>query len=162
MSHLVTVLHRLISHAALLGTEAQISIVLGILDRTAGLADEVQLRGLQCVMPLLTHYTCHGVNLFRAYAVCFRMQAARSPTVFNAAVAIIRQLVIWLFERVVEEELEPSENVTLIEVARDDGSCIALRPFAADAYVILQDVCLLVNDEMALVLNLPQATLNKR
>jgi hypothetical protein len=58
----------------------------------------------------------------------------------NAAVAIVRQLIIWLFEQVAEEDSHPPQ----------DGS----RPFAADALTIFQDVCLLLNDEKARVLQL--------
>lgn len=180
MSHLVTILHRLITHTALPATPAALTASLDLLFRTAGLLDETQLRALQCVMPLLANYECHGEQLCRAYLVCFRMQAGKSPMVANAAAAIIRQLVIWLFEKAVLEDnpekadehivprsRRPSSSSSshptdeqLVEVRRWDETRIRIRPFAADAFVIFQDICLLLNNSSALALQL--VSLNKR
>lgn len=165
MPNVVSLLHRLVAHVAF--PAASVDDTLRILERTVGLSDDVQLRALQCVMPLLTHYVCHKESLFKAYEVCFRLQASRSPTVINAAVAIIRQLIIWLFERVTEEDAEggqpngatmvPAE--ALVSVTIYNGERATLRPVTADAYVVMQDICLLVNEEAAM--KLPLTSLNK-
>lgn len=176
MTHLVTILHRLITHTALPASSAALTSSLDLLFRTAGLADEVQLRALQCVMPLLANYECHGEQLWRAYLVCFRMQAGRSAMVANAAAAIIRQLVIWLFEKAVLEENPDKAEVSSVSshsrrpsrstgessimVRRWDGIEMVMAPFAADAFVIFQDICLLLNETPAIALQL--TTLNKR
>lgn len=174
----IAILHRLISHAALRANEPTVLTALSLLELSSsnssgtgggGSAEEVQLKGLQSIMPLLTHYECHGATLFKAYEVCFRMVALRSVTVVNAAIAIIRQLIIWLFERVTEELAgagksrgagSAPEPLPLSPVQKASGERIELRPFAADAYVVLQDIFLLANDERALVL--PMVALNKR
>lgn len=184
----ITILHRLISHAALKANESTLLTALSLLELSSGSSgsmggsgsEEVQLKGLQSIMPLLTHYECHGPTLFRAYEVCFRMVALRSVTVVNAAIAIIRQLIIWLFEKVTEEltgasgeglrtngdgegnmdHSGHSDHHKLLPVQKAGGEKVNLRPFAADAYVVLQDIFLLANDERALVL--PMVALNKR
>lgn len=177
----ITILHRLISHAALRADESTLLTTLSLLELSsgnAGSSEEVQLKGLQSIMPLLTHYECHGSTLFKAYEVCFRMVALHSVTVVNAAIAIIRQLIIWLFEKVTEEltsvgeegpkvdddggtgHLDHGDHHILLPVQRASGGLVNLRPFAADAYVVLQDIFLLANDERALVL--PMTALNKR
>ena len=164
----ISIVHRLVIHAAVPNTEASLQGVLVIIEATATGNEDVQLRGLQCIMPLLTHYECHGAVLYRAYEVCFRMVASRGATVVNAAIAIIRQQVIWLFEKVIEEENEAEastdhnvDQLALIDVQKDgQEDKIRMRSFAADAFVILQDIALLANDEKALVL--PMTALNKR
>lgn len=157
MVHVVSILHRLISYAALPEDPQTLGAALKLLERTQGLSDDVQLRALQCVMPLLTHYTIHGEALGRAYQVCFRLQATKSVTVVNAAVAIIRQLIIWLFERVLDEDAEQAAPVI---IKKDDGRELKLAPYAADAFSIFQDICLLLNDRPAIFL--PIQALNRR
>lgn len=108
--------------------------------------DEVQLKALQCIMPLLSSSnplsTIHGTQLVQAYLIGFRLHESPSPTVQNAAVAIVRQLIIWLFEQVAEEDAHATPC---------EGEEVG-RPFAADALAIFQDICLLLNDEKGLVL----------
>lgn len=136
--------------------------VLDILEMTTQSSDEIQLKGLQCIMPLITQYSSfiHQESLFRAYGICFCLQQAKSPTVVNAGVAIIRQLVIYLFEQVKTESLSslsPSLEITASEspnfktcvtVTRsNDGDEISMKPFAADAYFLLQDICQFLNGD---------------
>lgn len=104
-------------------------------------SDEVQQKSLMCVMPLLANSvsSIHGPQLVQAYLIGFRLHDLASSHVKNAAVAIVRQLVIWLFEQVAEEDAHS---------AGDE------RPFAADAFAIFQDICLLLNDEKPQVLAL--------
>lgn len=158
----INIIHRLISHTAISPDENSIMAALDILDRAVGASDQVQLRSLQCIMPLLTHYTnIHQANLFKSYDVCFRLQASKSTTVVNAAVAIIRQLIIWLFEKVTDEDTTNAQAAaSLVKVAKDDKTCPSLPPFTADAFVIFQDICLLANGEKALVLPLVSISRN--
>lgn len=104
--------------------------------------DDVQVKALQCIMPLLANSvsSIHGAQLVQAYLIGFRLHESSSPMVNNAAVAIVRQLVIWLFEQVGEEDSHVEEG--------------GEHPYAGDALVIFQDVCLLLNEEKPLVLQL--------
>lgn len=120
-------------------------MVFGVLGEAVSGSDEVQLKALQCIMPLLSSSnpasTIHGEQLVNAYLIGFRLHESASPTVQNAAVAIVRQLIIWLFEQVAEED------------SHIDGATVGgERPFAADALAIFQDICLLLNDEKGRVL----------
>lgn len=103
--------------------------------------DEIQQKSLMCVMPLLANSVSniHGPQLVQAYLIGFRLHELASSNVKNAAVAIVRQLIIWLFEQVAEED------------AHGTGDA---RPYADDAFAIFQDICLLLNDEKAQVLAL--------
>lgn len=155
--HSIAILHRLVSHAAL--PPSAVPDILELLEATSVQSDDVKLRGLQCVMPLLAHFALHQEQLYKSYQVCFNMLNSKSPTVNNAAIAIIRQLVIWLFERVVEEdalaesqEEQQRHQQAMIQVAKADGGKLSLRPYAADAYAILQDICLLAAGKAALAL----------
>lgn len=113
-----------------------------VLSEAVKASDEVQLKALQCIMPLLSNSASgiHGKQLIQAYLIGFRLYESSSPTVNNAAVAIVRQLVIWLFERVAEEDSGSPR----------DGP----GPFATDALAIFRDICLLMNDEKPEVLEI--------
>lgn len=83
--------------------------------------------------------------------ISFRLHESKAPTVVNAAVAIIRQLIIWLFEKMAEEE---ADTGNVVPVQRESGAALVLQRSCADAFVIFQDVCLLSNDQKPLVLGL--------
>lgn len=93
---------------------------------------EIQLKILQTILPLLTNYSVHKESLAevsydhlprihssrcslsdtktcfiqsQALLLCFRLQDSRVVFVNNTAAATLRQLVIYIFERVGEEDL---------------------------------------------------------
>lgn len=73
----------------------------------------------------------------------FRLHESKYPMVTNAAIAIIRQLIIWLFEQVSDED------------NREDAcDGVVSKTYASDAFTIFQDICLLTNDERPIVLGL--------
>lgn len=148
LSIAVGCLHRLITYNALASDKSTIGAVFAVLGEAVSSSDETQLKALQCIMPLLTNAASavRGEDLVQAYLIGFRLHESKSPMVNNAAVAIVRQLIIWLFEQVAEEDGSQSPPPS-------DGSG-AGPSYARDALVIFQDICLLLNDEKAQVLTL--------
>jgi len=66
---------------------------------------DLQLKILQTVLPLLTNYdSVHDTILAEALLLCFKLQESRSQVVNNTAAATLRQLVIYLFDKVAIED----------------------------------------------------------
>jgi hypothetical protein len=66
----------------------------------------------------------------------------------NTAAATLRQLVIFVFDKVAKEDtqkLAPSDANHQIEIST--GEKINLHPCAKDAYYLFQDLCLLTNGD---------------
>nr|XP_018911594.1 PREDICTED: protein MON2 homolog isoform X1 [Bemisia tabaci] len=115
--------------------------------------EEVKI--LQSVTLLLTtNSVVHSDVLAKNLVLCFRLHFTKDSTTINTAGATVRQLVFLVFERVVAEDKASesiSDDVSLPEVnleALKVPSNIppkSLRPCAADAYLMFQDLILLVN-----------------
>ncbi|KAF9574751.1 hypothetical protein EC968_005537 [Mortierella alpina] len=155
-------LRELISHRAM--PEGAIEVVLRTLNGIMSHGVEIQLKMLQTILPLLTNYNVHGEYLAEALLLCFRLQDSRVVFVNNTAAATLRQLVIYIFEKVGDEDLEKqkSENDSQIhekpegqgQVVREQDTEEQLGPCALDAYLLFQDLCLLTNSEHARFLKL--------
>lgn len=117
-----------------------------------------EVKVLQTVTLLLTtNAVVHGETLAKTLVLCFRLHFTKDSTTINTAGATVRQLVSLVFERVVLEELEdipptadtvPAEKreVNLEELKMANGSAPrGLRPCAADAFLLFQDLVQLVN-----------------
>ncbi|KAJ2023967.1 Endocytosis and vacuole integrity protein, partial [Coemansia sp. S85] len=96
-------------------------------------AVDMQVKVLQMVLPLVTSYgdSVNGETLVEAFALCLALQRSRDPVVSNTAAAILRQVVVAVFDRV-----ESGDG--------DDGDLA--RRGAKDAYYVLQDLCLMAAD----------------
>ncbi|KAF9951008.1 hypothetical protein BGZ72_007432 [Mortierella alpina] len=146
-------LRELISHRAM--PEGAIEVVLRTLNGIMSHGVEIQLKMLQTILPLLTNYNVHGEYLAEDSRVVF---------VNNTAAATLRQLVIYIFEKVGDEDLEKqkSERDSPIQekpevqgqVVREQDKEEQLGPCALDAYLLFQDLCLLTNSEHARFLKL--------
>ncbi|KAF9385298.1 hypothetical protein CPC16_008043 [Podila verticillata] len=88
-------LRELISHRAM--PEGAIEVVLKTLNDIMSQGVEIQLKILQTILPLLTNYDVHGESLAEDSRVVF---------VNNTAAATLRQLVIYIFEKVGEEDIK--------------------------------------------------------
>ncbi|XP_039437762.1 protein MON2 homolog [Culex pipiens pallens] len=112
-----------------------------------------EVKVLQSVTLLLTTNTVvHGETLAKTLVLCFRLHFTKDSTTINTAGATVRQLVSLVFERVVAEEAEAEANqdekreVNLEELKM--ATAVApkgLRPCAADAFLLFQDLVQLVN-----------------
>ncbi|XP_047499034.1 protein MON2 homolog isoform X3 [Penaeus chinensis] len=122
-----------------------------------------ELKVLQTVTLLLTTSTViQGPNLAKALVLCFRLHFTKDATVVNTASATVRQLVSVVFERVVAEDAkhyqeeegnknDSDESVSLEELkVLSSSPPKTLRPAAADAYLMFQDLVQLVNADQPL------------
>lgn len=117
-----------------------------------------EVKVLQTVTLLLTtNSVVHGETLAKALVLCFRLHFTKDSTTINTAGATVRQLVSLVFERVVVEQCDGgdgqqrspgSEAVNLEELKLATGVAPkALKPCAADAFLLFQDLVQLVNAE---------------
>ncbi|CAO3613794.1 unnamed protein product [Cunninghamella blakesleeana] len=140
-------IQRLISFHAI--PETSVRTVLRTLTDVSVHGVDIQLKILQTVLPLLTNYnSVHDDILAEALLICFRLQDSKVVVVNNTAAATLRQLVIYVFDKVTEEDKQQlsTNNAThTIELA--DETTIKLYPCAKDAYYLFQDLCLLTNNE---------------
>ncbi|KAF9430242.1 hypothetical protein BGZ94_007779 [Podila epigama] len=144
--------------------EGAIKVVLKTLNDIMSQGVEIQLKILQTILPLLTNYDVHGESLAEALLLCFRLQDSRVIFVNNTAAATLRQLVIYIFEKVGEEDIrllkaEPQQGANQEATVQDmstteQGNEEQLGPCALDAYLLFQDLCLLTNSEPAQFLRL--------
>ncbi|KAK7789330.1 hypothetical protein R5R35_012807 [Gryllus longicercus] len=112
-----------------------------------------EVKVLQSVTLLLTtNAVVHGDTLARNLVLCFRLHFTKDSTTINTAGATVRQLVSLVFERVVaEDEYFKTRDTVKREVNLEElkiPSNVApkgLRPCAADAYLMFQDLVQLVN-----------------
>ncbi|XP_055685383.1 protein MON2 homolog [Lutzomyia longipalpis] len=113
-----------------------------------------EVKVLQTVTLLLTTNTVvHGETLAKTLVLCFRLHFTKNSTTINTAGATIRQLVSLVFERVVAEEVESStadggekKELNLEELKLATGIAPrGLKPCAADAFLLFQDLVQLVN-----------------
>lgn len=115
-----------------------------------------EVKVLQTVTLLLTtNSVVHGETLAKALVLCFRLHFTKDSTTINTAGATVRQLVSLVFERVVVEQCEAGDtprpsphDVNLEELKMATGVAPkALKPCAADAFLLFQDLVQLVNAE---------------
>ncbi|XP_058791911.1 protein MON2 homolog isoform X3 [Phymastichus coffea] len=111
-----------------------------------------EVKVLQTVTLLLTSNSLvHGDTLARNLVLCFRLHFTKDSTTINTAGATVRQLVFLVFERIVAEDeqnadpqVQDESNFEELKVPTNQAPK-ALRPCAADAYLMFQDLVQLVN-----------------
>ncbi|KAI0048499.1 hypothetical protein FA95DRAFT_1517415 [Auriscalpium vulgare] len=114
---------------------------------------DIQLKILQTLLSLVTNFPAiHGKLLGDALLLCFKLQESRIGVVSSTAAATLRQLVMFVVDKVVEEDR--SDNVPREDTRLPDGSTKPLGPAALDAFAIFQDLCMLGNGEKPLFLKL--------
>lgn len=103
---------------------------------------------------------------FKALLLCFKLQESRIAVVSSTAAATLRQLVMVVMDKMVDEDRrtaesdddqltptpERSSNIrnppqTQVTLTLPDGSIVHLGPSAKDAYSVFEDLCLLANSE---------------
>src|SRR6266568_9253647 len=100
-------------------------------------------------MPLnLTNYP-------KALLLCFKLQESKIAVVSSTAAATLRQLVMFVVDKmVVENRREDINEGSLTEVRLPDGTTKKLGPSSKDAYSVLEDLCLLASSERPYFLKL--------
>ncbi|ORZ29603.1 guanine nucleotide exchange factor in Golgi transport N-terminal-domain-containing protein [Catenaria anguillulae PL171] len=136
-------LQRLVSHKAIADNEATLRRLIHALADVTSVSLDVQVKALQLLLPLITQYeNLHMDLVAQTLNICFRLSAIKDPLVSNTAAATLRQLVIFLFDKVpVEDGLETSLAADLGRVKLAPASLDSLRPCARDAYLVFVDLC---------------------
>jgi hypothetical protein len=107
---------------------------------------DIQLKILQTLLSLITNFpSIHGQVLADALLVCFKLHESRIAVVSSTAAATLRQLVMFVVDKVVEEDQRETDD--LVNTKLPDGTTKALGPSARDAFAIVEDLCLLSNSE---------------
>ncbi|PIL34637.1 hypothetical protein GSI_03416 [Ganoderma sinense ZZ0214-1] len=117
---------------------------------------DIQLRILQTLLSLITNFPAvHGQLLGDALLLCFRLQESRIAVVSSTAAATLRQLVMFVVDKVVDEDRrEEVPDNARIETVLPNGTTAELGPSAYDAYAVFEDLCLLANSEQPRFLKL--------
>ncbi|KAI8977746.1 hypothetical protein BD414DRAFT_154340 [Trametes punicea] len=110
---------------------------------------DIQLRILQTLLSLITNFPAvHGQLLGDALLLCFRLQESRIAVVSSTAAATLRQLVMFVVDKVVDEDRRDElADSAKAEAILPNGAAIRLGPSAHDAYAVFEDLCLLANSE---------------
>lgn len=110
-----------------------------------------EVKVLQSVTLLLTtNSVVHGETLAKTLVLCFRLHFTKDSTTINTAGATVRQLVSLVFERALVEQEECKDEevreINLEELKTSHGiPPKELKPCAADAFLLFQDLVQLVN-----------------
>ncbi|EIW78018.1 hypothetical protein CONPUDRAFT_146079 [Coniophora puteana RWD-64-598 SS2] len=109
---------------------------------------DIQLRILQTLVSLITNYpSVHGVQLGDALLLCFKLQDSRIAVVSSTAAATLRQLVMFVVDKMVTEDRQEETPNSQIDTVLPDGTMRLLGPYARDTYSVFEDLCLLANSE---------------
>ena len=114
-----------------------------------------QLLGDVSAREILTLYLADFQDYYQALLLCFRLQESRIAVVSSTAAATLRQLVMFVVDKVVDEDRreEVLDNAR-IETVLPNGTTAQLGPSAYDAYAVFEDLCLLANSEQPRFLKL--------
>ena len=95
-----------------------------------------------------SHVRLHMSDKSQALLLCFKMQESKISVVSSTAAATLRQLVMFIIDKVVDEDRRDNLIETeLVETVLPNGEHKKLGPSALDAYSVLEDLCLLANSE---------------
>ncbi|KIK34917.1 hypothetical protein CY34DRAFT_812567 [Suillus luteus UH-Slu-Lm8-n1] len=140
-------LQRLIALKAV--PQSAVTLIVSTMNDAMSQGVDIQLRILQTLVSLITNFpSIHGELLGEALLLCFKLQDSRIAVVSSTAAATLRQLVMFIFEKMVNEDRQESNDTSeLSEATLPDGSTKALGPCAKDAFAVFEDLCLLANSE---------------
>ncbi|KAF7290808.1 Protein MON2 [Mycena indigotica] len=110
---------------------------------------DIQLRILQTLLSLITNFPAvHGGLLGDALLLCFKLQESKIAVVSSTAAATLRQLVMFVFDKMVDEDRRDDPDVAQWQDVRlPNGTTKSLGPSARDAFSVFEDLCLLANSE---------------
>ncbi|KAI0690366.1 hypothetical protein BC835DRAFT_1365030 [Cytidiella melzeri] len=110
---------------------------------------DIQLRILQTLLSLITNFPAvHGDLLGEALLLCFKLQESRIAVVSSTAAATLRQLVMFVVDKVVDEDRRDELTIDkLSEITLPSGQTKFLGPSAQDSFAVFEDLCLLANSE---------------
>lgn len=95
----------------------------------------------------MRHAILH-VQLFQALLLCFKLQESRIAVVSSTAAATLRQLVMFVMDKIVEEDKNSSTAPGSISgITLPDGTTKQVTASSHDAFSVFEDLCLLANSE---------------
>ncbi|ORY18273.1 hypothetical protein LY90DRAFT_677208 [Neocallimastix californiae] len=118
---------------------------------------EIQLKILQVLLSFIYKIdSLHGDVIYDSLLICFKLQNLKNSNVNNTAAATLRQLIICLFDKVnmEMEDVEKGNKTFDYHPFDNDGKIINLTDYQKDAYVVFQDLCLLISKKTPLVLKI--------
>lgn len=84
----------------------------------------------------------------QALLLCFKLQESRIAVVSSTAAATLRQLVMFVVDKVVDEDRKDNlESGDLRDVTLPNATTKPLGSSARDAFAVFEDLCLLANSE---------------
>ncbi|KAF8874390.1 hypothetical protein CPB84DRAFT_1817905 [Gymnopilus junonius] len=143
-------LQRLISLKAV--PQSAVPLIINTMSDAMSQGVDIQLRILQTLVSLVPNFPAiHGNLLGDALLLCFKLQESRIAVVSSTAAATLRQLVMFVVDKMVlEDRIAESEDIPstqLSEVELPDGTKKLLGPSAKDTFSVFEDLCLLANSE---------------
>ncbi|TNN10465.1 Protein MON2 [Schistosoma japonicum] len=113
-----------------------------------------EVRLLQTTILLLTSSSLiRGSQLAKAFTICLKLHLSKSPATVNTAAAAVRQCASTVFDRVFKEELivqpiDPCKQTSTSEISDIlPVNPLELKSSERDAYMLFQDICLLMSDD---------------
>ena len=85
--------------------------------------------------------------MLQALLLFFKLHESRTAVVSSTAAATLRQLVMFVVDKIVEEDRRMLLASELELITLPDGTTRSLGPAARDAFAIFEDLCLLGNGE---------------
>ncbi|KAJ7752413.1 hypothetical protein DFH07DRAFT_520905 [Mycena maculata] len=140
-------LQRLIALKAV--PQSAVELIINTMSDAMSQGVDIQLRILQTLLSLVTNFPAvHGSLLGEALLLCFKLQESKIAVVSSTAAATLRQLVMFVFDKMVDEDRRDDTDATQwLEMKLPDGSTKTLGPSARDAFSVFEDLCLLANSE---------------
>ncbi|ONH65443.1 Protein MON2 [Cyberlindnera fabianii] len=129
---------------------SRLDMLLEALTEATRLAVDIQLKVLQILPTLFQIYAefIGGPLLAKLLLICAMLQQpSKLPMVVNTAAATQQQLVLALFEKVIDEDKSTSVDREEFEVSIDDDEKIKVPTSAYDAYNVFSDICSLIEHQ---------------
>ncbi|KAJ7842842.1 hypothetical protein B0H14DRAFT_3868774 [Mycena olivaceomarginata] len=140
-------LQRLIALKAV--PQSAVELIINTMSDAMSQGVDIQLRILQTLLSLVTNFPAvHGGLLGEALLLCFKLQESKIAVVSSTAAATLRQLVMFVFDKMVDEDRrDDPDTAQWIEMNLPNGTTKSLGPSARDAFSVFEDLCLLANSE---------------
>ncbi|KAJ7659408.1 guanine nucleotide exchange factor in Golgi transport N-terminal-domain-containing protein [Mycena rosella] len=140
-------LQRLIALKAV--PQSAVELIINTMSDAMSQGVDIQLRILQTLLSLVTNFPAvHGTLLGEALLLCFKLQESKIAVVSSTAAATLRQLVMFVFDKMVDEDRRDSPDAAQwLEMPLPNGTTKTLGPSARDAFSVFEDLCLLANSE---------------
>ncbi|KAJ6523337.1 hypothetical protein B0H19DRAFT_1201883 [Mycena capillaripes] len=140
-------LQRLIALKAV--PQSAVELIINTMSDAMSQGVDIQLRILQTLLSLVTNFPAvHGSLLGEALLLCFKLQESKIAVVSSTAAATLRQLVMFVFDKMVDEDRRDDPDPTQwLDMKLPNGTTKSLGPSARDAFSVFEDLCLLANSE---------------